>query len=68
MVQAYVSLGPQSHADMSLRQSLRLTEEVITRAIPVFQELYRKLLAGTRLALETEAETLKILLEELDLR
>lgn len=68
MVQTYVALWPQGHADTTLQQSLTLTEEVVARAIPVFQELQRKLLAGTRLALEAEAETLKILLEELDLR
>jgi hypothetical protein len=68
MLQTYVSLWPQDHADTALQQSLTLTEEVVARAIPVFQELHRKLLAGTRLALETEAETLKVLLEELDLR
>jgi hypothetical protein len=68
MLQTYVALWPQGQADHALQQSLTVTEEVVARAIPVFQELHRKLLAGTRLALAAEAETLKVLLEELDLR
>jgi len=68
MLQTYATLLPQAPTDTTIQQSLTRTEEVVARAIPVFQALHGKLLAGTRLALETEAETLKILLEEMDLR